>query len=92
MLGGYGRGYIMRVLYVLPLCCPLRLFDGASVLRWLTVSGIGCAVPVLRLAGFALRGAVALALIGFPCLRFSLADMRKGSARWCVGLFAFVRQ
>lgn len=66
MLGGYGCGVIMRAPYVLPLCCPLRLSDGAPVLRWLTVSGIGRAVPVLRLAGFALRGAIALALSAFP--------------------------
>lgn len=32
MLGGYSNGYIMRALYVLPLCCMLRLSDGAPVL------------------------------------------------------------
>lgn len=51
MLGGYGCGVIMRALYVLPLCCPLRLSDGAPVLRaWLCGCGcfgsLGC--PCLR--------------------------------------------
>lgn len=65
MLGGYGCGVIVRAL----LCCrcllsvPLRLSDGAPVLRaWLRL--------------------LWLSRLGCLCLLFSLAGMRKGSARF----------
>lgn len=77
MLGGYGRGYIMRVLYVLPLCCPLRLFDGAPVLlAWLR--GCGC------------FGSLGSAV--FACVSLSLVCVKARRGLFRVELFAFVRQ
>lgn len=78
MLGGYGCGVIMRAPYVLPLCCPLRLSDGAPVLRaWLC--GCGC---------FGSLGSAVFAC--FSLLFVVCVKARRGLFR--VGLFAFVRQ
>ena len=56
MLGGYSNGYIMRVLYALPLCDPLRLSDGAPFVRGCVVA-VALALSVrLSLSAFRLYG------------------------------------
>lgn len=84
MLGGYGCDCCIRLRYVLPLCCLLRLSAPAVCSGCLLRLSDGA--PVLRAR---LRGCGCFGSLGFPFLGVCV-KARRGLYR--VGPFAFVRQ